>query len=173
MDKLLQIQELVSEYFKDTDNKTLVELIDAFVYYTPKDNSDIGKLITKFFKDNEIEKVYLNYLIDKEEPKRFFLKSNPSDLEMIQNIKISLLNLSFNRFRQIDHVTPKKADKIKVLGTSEVEKGVHLVCTINHNYTTCSLMIDGDMIGDTEITDEKIDCEHCLEIIKNCREIEL
>ena len=185
------LQELMFEYFKDTDNKTLVAFIDSFVYHQPITDrkSNISKLIEKFLKDNGLEIAYTNYLIDyvrKEEA--IWLKSSGSQREMIDGLKQALLNLAFNRFRNIDSTLldssgpakklfkekkKRKVDKIKILGTSEIEKSVHIVSNINSDYAICSILLDGSMAGDAEPTDDKVDCKHCLSIVKSLQNIEL
>ncbi len=105
-----------------------------------------------------------------------FLKASHSERDIVEQVKIAFLNLAFNRFREVKEVNIpklKKADKIKVLGTSEVEKSVHIVSNLNSYYTICSLLLDGDMIGDTEPTNDKVDCEECRSTVKMCKSIEI
>ncbi len=183
------LQDLIIEYFKDTDNKTLVAFIESFVYHQPitDRNSNTSKLIEKFLKDNELELAYCNYMIDYVRgADAMWLKSSGSQREMIDGIKQALLNLAFNRFRNINHSSIEsskvvqtkvkktyKTDKIKILGTSEIEKSVHIVSNINSDYALCSILFEGSMAGDTEPTDEKVDCKHCLSIVKSVQKIEL
>ncbi len=179
-----QLQELIIDYFKKTDNATLSLFIDSFVYHQPiSEHNGISKIIDRFLKDNGIVNAYLNYVIDyKEVETASWLKSSMSQRAMIDNIKQALLNLAFNRFRNIKHevtiytpqVKPKKQpDKIKILGTADIEKSVHIVSNLTESYTLCSIMIDGSFTGDTEKTEDAVDCEHCKSIVKHCKNIDL
>ncbi len=175
MNQLIQIQEIVFDYFKDVDNKTLTRIVDAFVFHQAiKPDTDAGKLVEKFLADNELEMAYIDYVYDYVDKKStVFSRSNSSQTQIIEYIKTAFLTLSYNRFRQIDHLKPTVADKVKVLGTGDIEVSVHVVCNINSDYTICSLMIDGDFIGKTEPTTERVDCNHCLQIVNMCKSIEI
>lgn len=99
MDKQgIRIQEIVADYFENTDNETLVSIIESFVYNLPAEKEGISKIIEKFIEDNELTTAYVNYLSDIKKQK-FFLSSAPSERYMIQDIKHAMLNLSFNRLR--------------------------------------------------------------------------
>ena len=194
-----QLQQIVIDYFKDTDNTTIALLVDTFVYNLPS-SKETQTLLEKFLKDNGVMDAYLNTLIDLQKGSdAIFLRASLSERDMIDVLRNGFLNLVFNRFRDLplaskversadierlaeqilDKAEAQKAKKpqphkVKVLGTSEIEKSVHVVCNINQNYTLCSLLIDGDMIGDTEDKpEEAVDCEHCKRIVKMCQSISL
>ncbi len=182
-----RIQEIIFDYFRDMDNNTVSLFIDSFVYHTPiTKKNGISELIDKFLKDNGLVNAYLNYLEDMKRAKEktaSFFKSSGSDSHMIQTINMALLNLAYNRFRRIDHtkapespkapVKKQRPDAIKILGTSEIEKSVHIASPLNENYTLCSIMLDGNLAGDSEPTNDKIDCDHCKQIVKTIKKTEL
>src|SRR5258708_31175780 len=96
------LQEQVMEYFKNTDDKTFIALIETFVYQSPvEDNTKVSELIEKFLKDNDLTEAYVNYLMDlKNVDSGFFKHSSLSQRDMIEKIQFAMLNASFNRFRK-------------------------------------------------------------------------
>lgn len=107
------------EYFKDTDDKTFIALVETFVYQSPVgSNTKVSKLIEKFLQDNGLSEAYVNYLMDlkdensKEYQKRFFNRSSMSQRDMIEKIQTSMLNACFNRFRK----ATQKRDTNKAAG---------------------------------------------------------
>jgi hypothetical protein len=94
-----QLQIIIFDYFKDTDDATLVEIVDVFVYDQPNPTSEVSKIIEKFLKDNGLNEAFLNAQYDKTEKASIFSRSSLSQVNMIENVKMSLLGLSFNRFR--------------------------------------------------------------------------
>ena len=59
----------------------------------------------KFLNDNGLHQAYINYTLAMNKPNNFF-QQHPSDIEMIVEVKQSLLSLSHNRFRR---ALPKKS----------------------------------------------------------------
>jgi hypothetical protein len=188
-DRFQQLQEIVIDYFKDMDNETMIKFIDSFVFHLPiTEHNGISDLIEKFLKDNGLENAYTNYIYDITHKDDSWRTSSGSEMTMINNVKNAFMNLAYNRFRNITPIVMKTADKIdnppKVLkpakkikilvGNSDVAKGeVHAVCNINDSYAICSLMIEEDVVGETELTTDAITCKHCLSIINYCKSIQL
>lgn len=103
MDKLQQIQEHVFDYFKDTDNETLVKVIESFSFHKGTDDGEVSDLITQFLKDSDLEEAYLEYytyIINPETRSSYFRGGSPSQHEFIENVKTAFLVLAFNRLRQ-------------------------------------------------------------------------
>lgn len=96
---IIQLQKIIFDYFKDVEDATLVEIVDSFVYDQPNPSSEVSKIIEKFMKDNGLETAFINYHYDKEKKNKFFDRSQLSEKSMIENVKMSLLGLSHNRFR--------------------------------------------------------------------------
>lgn len=106
-DSLIEIQEDLFEYFKDMNDINFIAVVDKIVYHNGDSNSETSKLCEKFLEDNGLVEAYLNYIMEMNKQHSFFLK-HPSDIEMIENIKRSLLSLSYNRFRRsLNKSTPK------------------------------------------------------------------
>ncbi len=101
-----QIQQIVIDYFKETDNAVICEFISSFVYHQHNPSSKISKLIEKFIADQGIVDAYLAYLQvihDESKPESeqpIFRKASSSQIHIIEQLKTALLNLSFNRFNQ-------------------------------------------------------------------------
>lgn len=99
--QLLTLQKLVIEYFKETSNETFVNIVDSLVYNQPNNNQKASKLIEKFLKDNGLEVAFINYMSDfRDQDNKIFRRSSPSQITIIEGIKMALLNASFNRLRQ-------------------------------------------------------------------------
>jgi hypothetical protein len=98
-----QVQELVLDYFKDMDDKIVVDVVDSFVYGSPitDTKSKTSAVIEKFLKDNGLEKAYMNYMIDARGETKFFLRATMSEVDMIEKVRNAMLNLSYNRFRAV------------------------------------------------------------------------
>ena len=187
-DLLQNLQKQIFDYFEDTDNKTLVEIIHAFVYYSPSNRSDVGVIIDKFLKDNDLTQAYINYSIDikeKDNPSTYFNRSSLSEREMIENVRLSFLSLGFNRLRQ-SIVTPTvitqpksrkprvvkdklvEPTKVKMTYKDDGDSDVHIVSG-NDDYTLCGNMIEGDFADSKLNVKSKVTCKHCLNIVKSCK----
>jgi uncharacterized membrane-anchored protein YjiN (DUF445 family) len=98
-----QVQELVLDYFKDMDDKTISEVVDSFVYATPITDrkSKTSKVLEKFLTDNGLVQAFTNYMIDYKNPSRYFSRASMSEVDMIEKVRNAMLNLSFNRYRAL------------------------------------------------------------------------
>lgn len=105
-----QVQKIILNYFKDTDDKTLVAIIDSFVYNEPITDrtSNTSKLIEKFIDDNGLTTAYVNYLSDLRNPTKSFFSCSGSERQMIQMVIEAMLSLSYNRFRRSVRETETK-----------------------------------------------------------------
>lgn len=174
-DQFLQLQETLTEYFKDFDNPTLIKFIESFSFHLPTRDNTTGKLIEKFLKDNELELAYVNYVSDfvKRESK-FFSVSAPSDRLMIENIKNALNTIAFNRFRNMDFPKPlKQPSKVEFDGSMDIAKGT--ICIVDNfrgEYTLCGTLIEGDYSGGHKTTEEKANCPQCASVVNYCKAIE-
>ncbi len=49
MKNSMAIQEIISDYFKDTDNKKVILIVESFVYHKPiTEKNGISKIIENF-----------------------------------------------------------------------------------------------------------------------------
>jgi hypothetical protein len=66
------------------------------------------------------------------------------------------------------------ANKIKFNGTGDGvnDSEIHFTDPIT-DYTLCGLTLDGDpqTAGGFDITKEKVNCEHCIRMVKYCKTI--
>lgn len=92
-----QLQQIVFDYFKDVDDDTILSITHSFTFIKPADNNKVSELITKFLKDNGLERAYVNYLSDFNDPDKLFFRSSMAEADIIQKIKIAFLVMSFNR----------------------------------------------------------------------------
>jgi len=112
--KQFQLQKLVIDQFKDTDDQTLIDFMDSFVYHRPAKNDKISTLIEDFIKRNGLTTAYTNYLADfVGEKTQFFRRSQGSEITMIENIKAAFMNAAYNRFRVSAQINAKQADLSK------------------------------------------------------------
>ena len=177
--QLMELQRIVIDYFKDVDDKTIGNIIESFVYGKSTKNDKASKLIESFIKDNGIETAFVNYMIDvkaKAEGKALWLRSSYSERGIIEDIKISFLNLAFNRFIELasNKVELVEARKVKLLCDNDDSPMVHMVSGLNGSFTVCGVSIYGDYTTDLkENVKGKITCPHCISIIKDCKGIKL
>lgn len=100
--KDVQIQKIILNYFRDIDNATLVSFIESFVYFQTNPPKHVGALLEKFLEDQDLTKAYPNYVLDiKAGKSQIILRSNGSDVDTINKISHALLNVCFNRLRDI------------------------------------------------------------------------
>lgn len=184
MNHLNQIEQNIFDYFKDFNNQTLVLFIESFSYHKAAGRADISALVTKFLKDQEMEKLYVDYVSDTDMVRgesSYFLKNSRHAYEIIDHMKTALNNLCFNRMRQMDftpvkntlktEATLKPPIKIEWSGNGEVEAGT--VCITQNKgseYTLCMLYRDG-VNGKAKYTEKEVNCSHCLEIVNFCKTI--
>ena len=177
--QLLELQRIVIDYFKDVDDKTIGCIIESFVYGKSTKNDKASKLIESFIKDNGIETAFINYMIDvkaKAEGKSLWLRSSYSERSIIEDIKISFLNLAFNRFINLstNMIELVEARKVKFLCDNDDSSMVHMVSGLYGGFTLCGVSIYGDYTTDLkENVKGKITCSHCINIIKECKGIKL
>lgn len=107
------LQEIVFDWFKDYDDKTVSEFIRSFIYNQPVRVDGISELIDKFLVDNGIKDIYVNHLSDIRNPDKIFTSCSSSDRGMLNDIHMSLLSLSWNRLNQLVHAKPTVVTKIK------------------------------------------------------------
>lgn len=228
IEQSIQIQKILIDYFKDFDDETMIKVIDSFVYKEPTTDEKISKIIEKFLADNSLTQAWCNIMLDKKEPRRFFTRSNMSEVEIINQITNGFLNLAYNRFRcsnielklaknetnitkrnlnianlekkiainelkleklnksietnemsDVKIQTNKKVSKqkklvdptkIKFRFDNDTDADVHVTTILNDNYTLCGILIDGDYTHDVELgSTEKITCQHCLDVINQCK----
>jgi len=184
-DLLQSLQKQIFDYFKDTDDKTLVEIIDAFVYNSPSNRSDVGIIIDKFLKDNDLVQAFINYNIDLkniDNKNVFFNKCSLSEREMIENIRISFLSLAFNRLRQsvVKPIVSKSRKprvvkdklvepiKVKMTYKDDDSSDVHIVSD-NEDYTICGNLIEGEFADSELNVKSKVTCVHCLNLVNKCK----
>ena len=129
-----QIQEIVLNYFKDMDDKTVSAIVYAIVYVNPitDRNSKVSGIIEKFLKDNGLEHAFLNYMHDYRGESKYFQRASISEIDMIENIKKALLNLSYNRYRQLIEKKTERATNFNFLKRSILE--IYERFNSNENY---------------------------------------
>lgn len=182
MDKSIQVQNLVLDYFKDTNNQMVSDFVDCFVYDAYPRNPDVSQLVEKFLSENGIENSYRKICYDKSQPKQMFSTANHSDRSIISDVQNALLNLVFNRFRVIDHtpvkkIVPNKVDKVKLLADGDEEESVHIISNVyaGSEYTLCGIDLEGSFISGVEKQNVtgKVNCTNCRSIVKQCKNLDL
>ncbi len=108
-----QLQQIVFDYFKDIDDDTILSITHSFTFIKPADNNKVSELITKFLKDNGLERAYVNYLSDFNDPDKLFFRSSMAEADIIREIKIAFLVLSFNRSYKRVADKNKEEDQLK------------------------------------------------------------
>lgn len=118
-----QIQEIVLNYFKDMDDKTVSAVIDAIVYLNPITDrkSKVSEVIEKFLKDNGLEMAFLNYMHDYRGESKYFYRASLSEVDMIEKIKKALLNLSYHRYRALIEKKKEKATNFNFIKKTLLE----------------------------------------------------
>jgi hypothetical protein len=103
MDHSLQIQKLLLTYFKDTNDETVMWVVNSFAFENaaPGHRDDISDICEKFLKDNELVSCHLAYItrLREEEKKVTWFSSNGSLISMWEDVKRALLVVAFSRFR--------------------------------------------------------------------------
>jgi hypothetical protein len=118
-----QIQELVLDYFKDIDDITVSTVVDAIVYMNPITDrkSKASEVIEKFLSDNGLADSFLKYMHDYRNESKYFLRASISDVDMIENVKRALLNLSYNRYRLLMEKKKERATNFNFMKRTLLE----------------------------------------------------
>lgn len=180
----LQFQRIVFDYFEKVDNKTLMDVIDGFIYGQTNISKKASDLFEKFLDDNGLTSTYCDFVYDESEEgkARYFRKSNLSAIQMIEQLKWSFLNLSYNRLKFGDIVvkkakketTIKEANKIKFRFEDDEESEIHILSNLNEEYTICGIYTDGDHVSDVKLSPKgKTDCIHYRDLVNMCKSIKL
>lgn len=180
----LQVQEQIFEFFKDVDDTMLKLVILNIVYGSETKIDSVKTLVNKFKSDNGLTKAYENHKYDQEHPESMWRKCHGSDLEMLDMIQHGLLNLAFNRFLQTNEpvvikqkvVKDKgiKPNKIKLLCDNDDVAQIHVMSDLGQEMTICGVNTDSKWTGVIEDKPTgRIDCPHCLAIIKQCKKMKL
>lgn len=93
------LQLAVFDYFKDISDELFSQIVDSFVYNKGSSNDEVGKIMTKFLKDNGVEQAYINYRIDLTNEAKFFKRSSMTESDMIEQLRTAFLNVGFHRFQ--------------------------------------------------------------------------
>lgn len=179
----VSLQKQIIDYFEKYDDKLVKDVSLSFIYDKGTNNEEVSKLCEKFLEDNGLTKAFINYQIDQKKVRNneqfSFFASSGSEREMIEQVKISMLNMCFNRFsRLIDSIKPQKEEKLiepeKIKITyNDGDEDIH----ITHNYdgyTLCGNVTDGSEIKSSVIVKKgKVTCEHCLDIVKRCKKMKI
>lgn len=183
-DQQLQLQQLVLDYFIDTDDKTMSDFIKCFVYNESTQDNKVSLLIDKFIKDNGLTQAFINHHIDLKNPDAMWLRSSLSERDMIDQIHRAFLNLAFNRFawlmdqpikkvrakREIKLVEPQKI----MLKYDENDFDVHIVSDLNDNYCMCGNATEGDFIKESILNvKDKVTCKNCLSIVNSAKKMKV
>jgi hypothetical protein len=99
----------------------------------------------------------------------------------INELKIEKLNKSIDSIESVKSdiiqkkiIQKKTSRKTKLIDPTKVKfrfdddtnSDVHVITTLNDNYTLCGILIGGDYTHDVELNStEKITCQHCLDVI--------
>lgn len=177
----VELQKQILEYFKDVDDNMIRDVIESFVYFKGSSNSAVGELTQKFLKENDLTMAFVNYCMDMKKiqngEKIMFYRSSGSERDMIENIKVSLLNLAYNRFSAlVEKIKPEpvlvEPSKVKVT-YKDGDSNTH-VLGFQSEYTLCGNAVEGSEIAKTDFnTKSKVNCPHCLEIIKKCKKMKV
>jgi hypothetical protein len=81
------------------DDDTFIKVVDMLAFHKGTSDIKLSRLTEKFLNDNGLHQAYINYTLAMNKPNQFF-QQHPTDIEMIVEIKQSLLALSHNRFRR-------------------------------------------------------------------------
>jgi hypothetical protein len=178
------VQKFVIKYFDDNkiSNKDLIDFIHNFCYLSHQNMSIEGnKAIEKFFKDNDLEDVFIRYMKDLKRKINnedfLFYSTTMSERGLIEDIRISLFVLSAKRLEaNINEkvIKPKNTPilksikKVKLIVKSDdidPDIEVHIENTINSEYTLCGTYVYADEFADNfQNSKDKITCRHCLMI---------
>jgi len=99
-----QIQKIVLEWFKDITDDLVMDFIYVFNYNDKAMYPETNDLLDKFLSDNGLKHSYTNYLVDLKDadnPDKMFRRQTYSDMSILEDIRNSLFNLCFNRFKNI------------------------------------------------------------------------
>lgn len=118
---LEEIQQDLIEYFKDMDDDTFIALVDMLAFHKGTSDIKLSRLAEKFLNDNGLHEAYVNYSLAMNKPNNFFQR-HPSDIQMIVEIKQSLLSLSHNRFRRSMRKAKSKSTTTPLGRLSKTEK---------------------------------------------------
>ena len=100
MDKFIQIQKNLLDYFKDVDDATFIEFVDCFAYDASTDNEEVSKLAEQFIEDQGLFDAIINHKYDQSDKATIFNRSSLSQVTILQDVKTALVSLSHNRFRK-------------------------------------------------------------------------
>ena len=181
----IDLQKIVIDYFEKYDDKTMVEVIESFVYKLPSKSNKTGELIEQFLNDNGLKEAFVNCAIDdakeKVNPDYLFNRASASEREMIEQIKISFLNLAYNRLRHntID-VKPEisvrvvedktiEPPKVKLIYDEFGDADVHILSD-HDKYCLCGNRTEGEFITESvlNVTD-KVTCPNCISLVKSIK----
>lgn len=129
-----QVQELILDYFKDMDDKTVYAVINSIVYFTPitDKKSNVSKIIEKFLEENGLTTAYMNYMIDYTNPSRYINRASGSEIDMIEKVRYAFLNLACNRYRDLIEKRETKVNNFYFLKKTILE--VFECLNNNENY---------------------------------------
>ena len=177
----IQIQQLVLDYFIDTDDKTMSAIIKCFVYNESTKDDKISELIDKFIKDNGLTQAFINHHLDLKNTESMWLRSSLSERDMIDQVHRAFLNLAFNRFAWLMDKPVKKVREIKLvepqrimLKYDENDCDVHIVSDLNDNYCLCGNATEGDFIKESILNvKDKVTCKNCLSIVNSAKKMKV
>jgi hypothetical protein len=106
--KKSDLRDIIREYTDDWSDLLFVGFVECFSFHQDISiySDDIQEAFNKFLEEQDLVEAYETYVSDyvRKETK-YFAKSASSDVDLIENIKSILSEISFHRFRQILYKT--------------------------------------------------------------------
>jgi hypothetical protein len=188
--KTIHIQKIIFDYFLDFDDKTVVRFVEIFMYNKKTNDKRINDLLEKFLVDQGVKDSYERYQYDLHDNDSYFCKCEMSDTQIINDIQHALLNVSFNRLRNlVDRVTVSEVKETKVVKTrkprliklveppkvkmtykDDGEVTVHIFADNgNDGYTLCGNRIEGDFADSELNVHDELTCDHCKSLLKQIK----
>lgn len=97
MDNFRNIQELTFEFTDSLSDSDFIELVNSFVF--EMSNPESGDVLSRFLEYCDCMDSYKKHLLDLRGGS-YFLKCSGSNLQFIENLRISLLVSSYNRLKR-------------------------------------------------------------------------
>lgn len=169
-----EIGEIIEKFLYDNSLKTAYVnvILDKSAQYFTRSTGSQREII------DSVKVAFLNLAFNRFKLSAIELKLAKSELDIAKSENnITINKLKIKKSARKNKVNPSvgtgwftKAKKVKFRFDDDTDADVHVNTTLNNNYTLCGISIDGDYTHDVELNStEKITCQHCLDIINQCK----
>lgn len=91
----------VEDFFNDTDDATLILVVDKFSFFEDSKSSSVNETFDRFLDHCGFTETWPKFRDDLQKPNTYFRRLEPSQYQLIDSVRDALQVVVFGRFRRL------------------------------------------------------------------------